>query len=386
MSSKPNILFIASWYPSEVSPQAGNFIRNHAQTMADSYNIAVIHAVSRKQEESVVIVEKKINNVYEVIAYYKKTTGRGLFSQRKKYKAQLEAYSLAYQKAKEQMGSFALTHLNVTFPAGLFAQYLKKTESIPYLITEHWTAFLDRDPINLKGIQKLLIKQICRHADAICPVSKDLMKAMQNFGIKGDFHVIPNVVDTDTFKPKAKKPNHVKTIVHVSNLKDEHKNISGILHSIKKLSERRSDFKLIIAGNGDIEYFHNKSIEYKIPKDLIEFKGEQSTQEVATLMQLADFFLLFSHYENLPCVIAEAHCCGIPVLSSDVGGINEMIDHTNGVLIQADNNVELLNQLNYMLDNLAQFNHEEIAANAANQYGPEAVEKSYQLVYQNILN
>ena len=62
-------------------------------------------------------------------------------------------------------------------------------------------------------------------------------------------------------------------------------------------------------------------------------EGEKSLEEVASLMGESHAFLLFSHYENLPCVILEAFSCGIPVVSSDTGGIREHLDPSRGILV-----------------------------------------------------
>ena len=86
---------------------------------------------------------------------------------------------------------------------------------------------------------------------------------MEQFGIKNKFLVIPNVVDTDIFKYSDKGVNTKKEVLHISNLKDEHKNITGILNVFKQLGETRSDVRLTIAGNGDTNKFIKISIDVK---------------------------------------------------------------------------------------------------------------------------
>jgi glycosyltransferase involved in cell wall biosynthesis len=77
----------------------------------------------------------------------------------------------------------------------------------------------------------------------------------------------------------------------------------------------------------------------------IEFTGEIAYEEVAKAMQQADCLLLFSHIENSPCVIGEALCCGLPVIASRVGGIPELIDEQNGILVPAADETALLNAM-----------------------------------------
>ena len=97
-------------------------------------------------------------------------------------------------------------------------------------------------------------------------------------------------------------------------------------------------------------------------------------------------FLLYSNYENLPCVIAESLVSGLPVLSSKAGGTAEMVDATSGIIVEAKNNTLLIKQLNYMLDNIEQYNTTEIAEKAVQKYSYENVGKQFLSIYQKVLN
>ena len=383
---KLNILFLASWYPNTESTQAGNFIQQHAKAVAEFVNVSVIYVVAKQglTEQEVSINQE--NGIYEVIVYYPKvTSSTPIISLKEKKKRHHNAYLKAYEIAKKEFCRIDLVHLNVVYPAGLFAIHLKEKENIPYILTEHWTAFLKSTNYKFSTIEKHYIKKIANSAELICPVSENLKQNIEQFGIKNKFQVIPNVVDTTIFSYKEKEPNAVKEILHISNLKDEHKNITGILKVVKQLSTQRDDFHITIAGNGDTEHFKKKSEGIGIEPKLISFKGEMPPQDVASLMQQSDLFLLFSNYENLPCVIAESLVMGKPVISTNVGGIAEMIDNSNGIPISAGNETELLDSLNAMLDNIGNYNCREIGAKANKIYSQQVVGKSYYNIYLETL-
>lgn len=386
MTSKKNILFLSSWYPNHLTPQAGNFVQNHALAVSELHQVYVLHAIAKDQEEDFTFEDRYTGSVREVIVYYKKIRQKiPLISALKKYNAMMAAYYKGFELLMNDIGTIDLIHLNVTFPAGLFALDLKKKLNIPYILTEHWTAFLPDDPHSFSALEKKYILKIAEEASVICPVSENLAQAMKAFGIRNEYRVIPNVVDTEIFKPAAVARTERKNLLHISNLRDEHKNISGILNVVKKLSETRDDFSLTIAGNGDIDFFSNQARQLGIPETCIRFEGEKSPQEVAKLMQRSDVFILFSHYENLPCVISESLVCGKPVVASDVGGISEMLNDSNGLLIGAGNETACFEALNNMLDHMNDYDNTRIAGEAAKIYGHHEVARQFSDVYLKTL-
>ena len=105
-------------------------------------------------------------------------------------------------------------------------------------------------------------------------------------------------------------------------------------------------------------------------------------------MKDADGFFMFSNYENLPCVIAEALACGLPVLSSDVGGISEHINDSNGLLVQAGDEEALLSAFNSLLNNLKEkkYKPEDLRDYAIKHFSYMEVSKKFHEIYTAVLN
>lgn len=379
-----NILFLASWYPNRVEPQDGNFVQRHALATAKFCKVAALHVRSVVDVDQFTIEKRWNQNILEVIVYFPKTIKILPFIKLQRYK---KAHYLGYEAIVKEIGAINFVHLNVSYPAGIFAHLLKSKYQIPFLLTEHWTVFLDSNPHDFGAYQKYIVQQVGREASAICPVSEDLAKAMKAKGIQNNFQVIPNVVDTDLFThlPIKQCGEKIK-ILHVSTLFDPHKNISGILRTIAKLSEQRNDFEIKIVGNGFVEEHQAFAKKLNIPDGIVEFQGETPYEEIAHLMQKYDLFLLFSNYENLPCVISEAHVAGLPVLASNVGGISEMIDDQNGVLTHAKDESLLLSKLNHLMDHIDEYDRKEIRRKAIERYSFETVGQQYFDLYTQYLN
>ncbi len=379
---KLSVLFLSSWYPNRLLPKNGNFVQKHAQAVARIAKVASLHVISDANAKDFEIHTEQKKGVYEVLVYYPKSAKwRAL----KKYRMYMEAHRRGYAYIQAEWGSVDITHLHVIYPAGLFAMELKKKYNIPFVLTEHWTAWLPITPYKFSAIERYFIRKIGAKTAIFCPVSEDLQNAFVHFGFDGPFRIIPNVVDIDTFKLGTRNLDALIKILHVSTFKDDHKNISGILRVIARLQEQRNDFEVTMVGNKFGDQYDEAIQSLDIDKDRLHIQGEVSTAEVARLMGEQHVFLLFSHYENLPCVIAEAHCTGMVVAGSDVGGTREMIDTRNGVIVQARDEEALFAKLNLVMDSLADYKPEKIREIAVTRYSYKSVGEAYVKVYQEAL-
>ena len=385
MQDRLNILFLSSWYPCRNNPYNGNFVARHAVAVAKFANVYVLHACSEEDITTTEIIVSENRGVQTIQIYYPKIKNSiPIIGQIQKYFVLRRLYLDAFLDLRKKIGLINLIHTNIIFPIGSIANYLHKKFSIPFVITEHWTGYLPVNSEKLSLIDLKLSRKIVSKASFILPVSNDLRNSMQKLGIKGNYKVVPNVVDTDLFS--LKEPAHSPfRFIHVSTLNDNHKNISGILRTIKALSCKRTDFYFLIVGDGDTQPHTKYAEQLDIPKDIIQIEGARPIDEIATYMRQSDAFILFSNYENLPCVISEALCIGLPVISSDVGGVNEMIDDSNGVLIVSKDEKTLCNKMSYMIDNYIKYDTLNIRKNAIEKYSYDKVGQQFINIYKDVL-
>jgi glycosyltransferase involved in cell wall biosynthesis len=94
---------------------------------------------------------------------------------------------------------------------------------------------------------------------------------------------------------------------------------------------------------------------------------------------------MFSFYENMPCVVLEALCTGIPVIATTVGGIPEIIGKENGILINPGKERELLNAMKEMIRNYHLYDADFISRQATEQFSYEVVGKEISDIYQSVL-
>jgi glycosyltransferase involved in cell wall biosynthesis len=333
LNKKLNILFISGWYPTKVSPQNGDFVQRHAEAVAMKHNIHVIHVITDNNLKRELIIDNfNKNNVTTTIVYV--PYYKNIFY---KFYVFLKAYLNVFKELK----SIDIVHLNITYPKGIIALYLKWIKKIPYIISEHWTGYLYPNHKYINLLEKYITKLIIKNATYVCPVSNNLKINMVNFRLFGNYVPIPNVVDTQIFSLSNENSDYFE-ILHISHLRDDAKNVTGILNVVGKLQKIIPNLELHLIGNNADLY------EPKIKsKGIVNFKltNEIPHHEIPIHLKKASVFVLFSNFENLPCVILEAFSCGLPVISTDVGGINEFFPNNFGKLIDKNDENQLYHEL-----------------------------------------
>jgi len=334
LKKKLHILFLCGWYPSNVLPKNGDFIMRHAKTVSAMHTVSVLHIISKPRISKTEIEVEKDNDLHTYIAYIKPSKNPFF---------KLYRFWFAYQALLKKIGGFDIVHLNKLYPFGLLALHLKKIKKLPYIISEHWTGYHLKEKKSLPWLEQILSKKITANASFVCPVSSDLKNSMLKSGLRGNYQIIPNVVNTTLFKPTL-KTSKVFTITHISSLLDKHKNISGMLRVAKQLEDCIDSFQWNFIG-GTEGQFKNliKNLDFK--KNQVCFIDHIDHKKVPGFLNASDVFILFSNYENLPCVILEAFSCGVSVIATKVGGIQEFFPNEFGFLIDKKNEQQLLDKI-----------------------------------------
>jgi glycosyltransferase involved in cell wall biosynthesis len=120
-------------------------------------------------------------------------------------------------------------------------------------------------------------------------------------------------------------------------------------------------------------------------KDYINFTGLLQNEGLVKAVNSADFMVMFSNYENMPVVINEAFSCGVPVISSAVGGIPEFVNEERGVLVKVADEDDLLEKILWMLDHFGDFDKDKIRGYAVSNFSNEAVEGLLKRIYKSSL-
>ena len=409
---RKHIVFLARWYPHRYDPMFGLFVQRHAEAVALFNDITVIYCqqdneTTRQQVESqsrdvsiipmnnkqdivdasmhynkknFEIVRTLENNVDTIRIYYKKPKNK-ILSLLRFYRANMIGLRLGRKDGCGETRPYDLIHVHILTRLGVIAWIQKLLHKTPYIITEHWSRYL---PGNDFGgfFRKLATKIVVRDAELVTTVTDNLAKAMQNHGLKNDNYVVlPNVVNLDMFHISEKKNNTPCKIIHVSCFEDKSKNISGLLESLKIVEQKGIDFQCTLIGEGmDFDLMKAKAEELQLINK-VSFTGLLEGQKLADELASGDFLVLSSNYENMPVVILEALASGLPVVSTNVGGIKEMIDETKGILVEPRNKEALAEAIIKMIETHNDYDPNYLRKSVIEKYGYESVGKFLDSIY-----
>ena len=379
------VLFISAWYPNRYDAMAGLFVRKHAEAVQLYDDVQVLYVHPNTDSKTFELVEQKSGDLQELIVYYPVRPQSFLYKFLKVVNY-LRAYWKGYNVLKNNNFTPDIVHVNILTRTGFMAYLYKKWKGTPYVVTEHWTRYLPQNFAYTGYFRKKLSEEVIRNASAVFPVSIDLMKAMKKQGLNHScYEIINNVVEEVFFQTTGASARHKKRLLHISCFSEPAKNIKGLLRATWELSKQRADFELVLVGTGaDFAAIYDYAQSLHFPANLITFTGEQTPVEVAEWFRQSDVFVLFSNYENAPVVISESLVSGKPVISTNVGGISEQINATNGLLIDARNEQQLTEKMNYMLDHFQEYDTEHIRNEAYAKFCYAQVGKHIHSIYRKI--
>jgi glycosyltransferase involved in cell wall biosynthesis len=179
-----------------------------------------------------------------------------------------------------------------------------------------------------KLILRRLSRRIWESAKWVVPNSKGLLDGALKTSTHANFKVIENGVDTDFFKPDPEMKIHDGSlrIISVGRL-NPIKGFDLLIEAVKGLE----DIKLVLVGDGpEKENLERLAIELQVD---LELTGRLSQEEIIERLQIADIYVLSSYSEGMSNALMEGMACGLPVLSTRVGGAEELLED-NGLIVE----------------------------------------------------
>ncbi len=387
---KNYVLVLPGWYPTRLDPFPGDFNQRHIMA-AGLYTPQVVLYIGKDQTKTITAATQTISKPTDTVLEI-----RIIYPQKKnKYwdgvNSNLIFLILLFKHAriiKEKFGLPKLLHAYIVIRGGVAAWILSKKWKVPFVLTENWTIYYPEDPGYVKKrnfLFGLTVKEVFKNVKRFLPVSNDLKKQVEQLFGAVPAIIIPNVVDTDLFFYKELPArNEPFRFIHVSTMTYQ-KNPQGLLSAFSLFHEAHPNTCLWMVGPYPEEVLiYAQSLG--LDKNAVDFAGAVKYEQVASCLQQSQVLVLFSRYENLPCVILEALCCGVPVISTNVGGIAEVIDDSNGIIVTNKHEEQLQKALKKLYNDYIQFDRKKIAEIAAKRFNYRTVGNEINEVYRELFS
>ena len=373
MSKSEYVLVIPSWFPSKDNKFNGDFNERITIALSRIGHQVVVYIVGDINISKFFIENQVSENTTTIIGYYPKSK-LPFFGKFINFYRYIYFNLRVINKEINNRGLPKYIHTYVFFPAGLISLYFKNRYQLKSILTEHWTAFYNfsnRSLNNDSFIFKVVYKIILKSFDLILPVAKALQIEMERWTQSVNYEVIPNVVDTRLFNLNGIKKFKNFTFLHVSTLFYQ-KNPELLLASFEEILKSYPNLKLNVIGKAKkplLLQINNSSAL----RNSVTLLGEMKYELVALEMKKSHALIMCSRFENLPCVILEALCCGLPVLSTDVGGISEVINRSNGILFTSEDKEKTIKAMDEIITNFENYDAKSISGFASKKYSYETV-------------
>ena len=293
--------------------------------------------------------------------------------------AYLPALVILARRLKREGARVDVVHAHVHW-IGWVAVQLGTLLRRPVVITEHSTEW-PTHTLSRRSLRRA--KSAFRRASLVCPVNRQLQDAIESYGVRARFRIVPNAVDTKTFHPRPTgREGAPKRLINVA-LHTERKGLDVLLQAVAKLLASRPDLTLDLVGEGPSTAQLRKLATTLGIAERVRFRGTAPPSEIADALRESDVFVFASLSENMPLGVLEALCCGLPVAATNVGGIPEAVG-ADGALAPPGDADALASAIEDVLERYSAFDRSEIAARAATRYSFEAVGAIWDEIYRSL--
>ena len=284
-----------------------------------------------------------------------------------------------------------LLHVHYAIPHAYAAYMAKKMLfdigiEIPIVTTLHGT---DITLVGSHPFYRPAVTFSINHSDRVTAVSKSLKEDTLNlFDIKKKIDVIPNFIDTEAIATKDKPCKRTllakkeeKILTHISNFRPL-KRIVDVIDIFKGINSK-IDSKLMMIGEGPEK---RKAIRYVSDNKLKEkvlFLG--NSNEIDKILCYSDLFLLPSEKESFGLSALEAMAHGVPIISSNAGGIPEVnLNGKTGFISNIGDTDSMINNAMSLLSNPQKHKlFKKQAQLQAKKFDLESVVDSYERIYND---
>lgn len=361
------VLHITNWFPNQDNPKEAPWIKNHIDSLPESIANHIIHfeikpgnrfkrSTHRTPELQQTIIHIPFKTWFIIEMLY------GLWL----------IYKLVILRTHHK---YDIINVHIAYPLLTYWHWIKKLVKTPLVISEHWSAY----HFNFNAKKELpRIQKIFQQNIPVITVSESLHSDLRNFSSSVfPGYVVPNIVNEELFHPdpSIERGNH---FFMVSKWKWPKLPLI-VFDAFKEFHIQHPDFTLVVGGYGPDYGAMEEWIQENHMKGKIQLIGSLNSEEIAHHLKTCKAFLHCSEYETFSVVCAEAVCCHTPVIASKIGGIPEVVDTNEGILLDSFNVVNWSNTMEECISKTFAFKKKD-------QFSKKVVGNKYADILYNCTN
>ena len=383
-----HVLVIPSFYPDESNILNGIFVREQVRALSDELSkINVIYSEQRSLREFNLT---NLRSSYFQFHSIKDDNWSELSFKGWNLPTILGKHIWIYNSLRlfkkyiKIFGKPDLIHAHNIFNSGFVASAISKKYNIPFVITEHDSAFVMKSYSKNKLITA---SNIFKEASKVLAVSNSLKLVLEEITPNLKVNVVPNIINPMFFnKPKKyKKINDRSTsrFIAIGNL-NKNKGHILLLNSFSIISKEKITLEII--GDGpERENILKKINELGLQKK-IKLLGKLKPEEIYNKLIDSDCLVHASDHETFGVVLIEALATGIPFISTKSGGPEDIFETGFGYLVEKNNINKLSEAMLIFLQNKNNFNKSVIRKSAFNKYSPKSISLNLKNIYHSVIN
>ncbi|MFM7618297.1 MAG: N-acetyl-alpha-D-glucosaminyl L-malate synthase BshA [Bacteroidota bacterium] len=281
---------------------------------------------------------------------------------------------------------YAIPHASAAYMA---KQILRANgHHLPFITTLHGTdiTLLGRDA-SFEPVISFAINE----SDAVTAVSQSLKTdTYKLFGINKEIQVVPNFIEPQHISNEIKQalreeyvPEGNPLLIHISNFRPV-KRVMDVMQVFEKVREQQHA-TLVLIGDGPER---SKAEQYAREHQLQNVVFVGNVKNPMELLSAADVMLLPSESESFGLAALEAMACGVPVISSNAGGLPELNRHgVSGLMSDVGDVNEMAKQVLYLIESPDQLNKfKRQAKERSESFSLKTVLPQYEAIYANVLS
>ncbi len=389
-----HVVILPSWYPTAENPTSGVFFREQARALKRAgHRVGVVacalrplkllarglgklsHGVSKENDEGIPTYR---DYGYKWMPYVPR--GNSFLW--------LRSGVRVFKEYVSDFGKPDILHAHCALYGGTLAAHIKRKCRIPYVITEHSSAYARG---LIRQWEKTLVLEAFGQADARIFVSPSFGRLVEeSFGTAvSPWRWIPNFVKGRFSNvPLDRPPVHQQREFVFLNIASmtEKKRQRNLLLAFAETFKEQENTRLHVAGDGPLkEDLLRLAGDLGISKQVC-FLGTLSQDEVLDSIRQSDVLVLSSHYETFGVVLIEALACGKPVIATACGGPECIVNKKNGLLVAPGDVNKLADAMLQIKHNVAEYDPRHIRQDCLARFGEKAVVTQLSELYKAVLS